>query len=77
MPGKEKKKVDKTVASQTTASAEGTSEVSDADLRSALAKIRSEGVPSTAEEKEVAFATHVNMGEQFCIQGFTFLISFL
>jgi hypothetical protein len=68
-PGKEKKKVDKSVAQ---AKGAGTSEItfSVEELRAALETIRKEGpLPRTVEAQEKYFMTQVGLGEQLSEQG--------
>lgn len=66
--GKDKKKVDKHVAQNAAASQEAAA-VTDAEVRAALEKVRSETVPASPQEKEGYFMTQVNLGEQLCGQG--------
>ncbi|KAI0068686.1 protein import receptor MAS20 [Artomyces pyxidatus] len=74
---KEKKKVDKTVAqtpstSDDPAAFAGT--ISEADVRAAMEKVKSEELPPSPEEKETFFMSQVGMGEQLCAQGPTYYI---
>ncbi|KAI0314802.1 hypothetical protein OF83DRAFT_1135181 [Amylostereum chailletii] len=67
---KEKKKVEKTVATAPAPSAAaGSATVTEAELRAAMEKVKSETVPPTPEEKETYFMNQVGMGEQLCAQG--------
>jgi import receptor subunit TOM20 len=72
--GKEKKKVEKTRASEASASVSSlggdpTGSITVDNLRSALALIRAEPAPPTAEAKEAYFLDHVHRGEQLLTQG--------
>lgn len=70
LPGKEKKRVNKTVAEEKSQSAASDTAPSDTELlREALEQVKSEHVPSTSEEKETYFMTQVSMGEQLASQG--------
>lgn len=66
--GKEKKRVDKTVASakDTTAESHG---ITPERLREALEQIKNEESPSTPDEKEAYFMSQVGMGEQLSVKG--------
>ncbi|KDQ64301.1 hypothetical protein JAAARDRAFT_187641 [Jaapia argillacea MUCL 33604] len=65
---KEKKKVDKQAA-QSKDTESPTTGVGADELRAALEKVRSEDVPTTANEREQYFMAQVGMGEQLCAQG--------
>jgi mitochondrial import receptor subunit TOM20 len=68
--GKDKKRADK--AATTTASAASAFAPSGSrteELRTALAKIRTEPLPASTTEKEQYFMSQASLGEQFCAQG--------
>ncbi len=71
--GKDKKRVDKTVAEEKTSTASESSvpsgTVTPDMLRAALEQVRQEEPPSSTEEKEAYFMTQVGMGEQLAAQG--------
>jgi hypothetical protein len=66
--GKDKKRVDKSVA-HTSKVEEEASAIPPDELREALDKVKNEEVPKSAEEKEQYFMSQVSMGEQLCTQG--------
>lgn len=67
-PGKEKKRVDKSLAeSREKLAAEN--EVSEEELREALKLIKSEPRPPTQEARESYFMSQVAMGEQLAARG--------
>lgn len=66
--GKDKKRVDKSVA-QTIKIEEETNAIAPEELREALDKVKNEDVPKSAEDKEQYFMSQVSMGEQLCTQG--------
>jgi import receptor subunit TOM20 len=66
--GKEKKRVNKSLAESREALAAET-EVSEADLRDALKQIKSEPRPATQEARENYFMSQVAMGEQLAARG--------
>jgi import receptor subunit TOM20 len=67
--GKEKKRVDKTLAEEKTQFASVEDASSTEMLREALEQVKQELVPSTSEEKETYFMTQVSTGEQLASQG--------
>lgn len=71
LTGKEKKKANKTAARP-----QGGAVDAD-DLRAALAKVRTEELPATPEEKEQYFMTQVGMAEELAAQGMLFYDSHL
>jgi import receptor subunit TOM20 len=68
VPGKDKKRVDKTTAQSREAEV-ASNQISTEDLRAALDKVKAEEVPSSPEEREQYFMSQVGMGEQICTQG--------
>jgi import receptor subunit TOM20 len=72
--GKEKKRVNKTVAEEKSASVDAAPNTE--MLREALEQIKHELVPITSEEKETYFMSQVSTGEQLAAQGaFLFVLS--
>jgi import receptor subunit TOM20 len=67
-PGKEKKRVDRSLAQSREALA-AANELSEAELREALKLIKSEPQPPTQEGKENYFMSQVAMGEQLATKG--------
>jgi hypothetical protein len=69
--GKEKKRVNKSVAQakQKTAAEATSNEPSNSDLKAALDKVMAEEVPTDLEEREKYFMSQVGMGEQLALQG--------
>jgi import receptor subunit TOM20 len=69
--GKEKKRVDKTLAQskESLLSASGSTEITPAALKEALEQIKNEVGPETPEEKEAFFMNQVSMGEQMSLRG--------
>lgn len=73
--GKDKKKVDKSAASQQAASAAastasfGPLNISEVELRAAIETVKKEELPASPEAKEQYFMQQVNMGETLCAQG--------
>lgn len=76
--GKEKKRVDKTVAQEKSSTASGgaapSGNITPEMLRAALEQVKLEEPPSSTEEKEAYFMTQVGMGEQLAAQGMSFAI---
>ncbi|KAJ6458645.1 hypothetical protein C8R47DRAFT_1162934 [Mycena vitilis] len=70
-PGKEKKRVDKSLAQSREALA-ASSEVSDEELREALKQMKSEPRPTSQEAREHYFMSQVAMGEQLSARGEAF-----
>ena len=68
LPGKDKKRVDKTTA-QSKETEAASNQISTEDLRAALDKVKAEEVPSTPDQKEQYFMMQVSMGEQISTQG--------
>ncbi len=66
--GKEKKRAGKS-ATQTQSGPDAALEISQADLRAAMVKLKDEPMPQSPEEKEHYFMSQVNLGEQLCAQG--------
>ena len=71
--GKEKKRAGKN-ATQAESASSASLEVSQADLRAAMGKLKDEPLPQTPEEKEHYFMSQVNLGEQLCAQGAYFVV---
>ena len=67
-PGKDKKRVDKTVA-QSRESSDDPAHVTIDQLRAALDTVRLEDVPTTVDAKEQYFMAQVSLGEQLAVQG--------
>lgn len=71
--GKDKKRVDKSVAQQSkeslASSSSAPSAITPAVLREALEQIKNEPGPQSPEEKENYFMSQVGMGEQLAAQG--------
>ncbi|KAI0034081.1 hypothetical protein K488DRAFT_46217 [Vararia minispora EC-137] len=80
--GKEKKKVEKSAAQQqtqssvsaSTSASAGPTTITQADLRTAIEKVKAEPVPASPDEKEAFFMQQVNMGEALCAQGGAFAL---
>lgn len=68
-PGKEKKKISKTVAQSADLTKPAGGSIEEADIQAVLDKIQGEALPSAPEEKEAFFMNQVNLGEQMCLQG--------
>ncbi|CCM05579.1 uncharacterized protein FIBRA_07806 [Fibroporia radiculosa] len=66
---KQLKKDRKRVTKQTAQTQEPSDGATIEELRAALARVRSEDVPASAEAKEQYFMAQVGMGEQLCAQG--------
>ncbi|TFK60797.1 hypothetical protein BDN72DRAFT_904666 [Pluteus cervinus] len=69
--GKDKKRVDKTLAQSKDASssASAVSEITPEALRAALEQVKNEDGPKSPEEREGYFMSQVGMGEQLSLQG--------
>jgi import receptor subunit TOM20 len=74
--GKEKKRVDKAVASQASLAAASSSALSKDALRDALAQVKQEDIPPSPEQKEAYFMQQVAIGEQLSAQGAPMSTSF-
>lgn len=74
-PGKEKKRVDKTLAQskESLLSASGLADVTPAALKQALEEVKNEPAPESPEEKEAYFMNQVSQGEALSIRGTTLL----
>jgi import receptor subunit TOM20 len=73
--GKDKKRVDKTVAQTKSKETEASSSVVSADeLRAALETVKSEEPPQSAEAREQYFMSQVGLGEQLAVQGVSELL---
>ena len=68
-PGREKKKLDKSVAQEASASASGDAPLPTAEILAAMARIKDDQVPTTPEEREKYFMSQVERGEQLCAKG--------
>lgn len=67
--GKERKRVDKSIASSQVSEPDTAAGVSREALREVLEQIKREEVPIPPQEKENYFMSHVSMGEQLSMQG--------
>lgn len=68
-PGREKKKIDKSVAEEASASPSGDVPLPTAEILAAMARVKDDQVPTTPEEREKYFMSQVEKGEQLCAKG--------
>jgi len=78
--GREKKKLDKSVAQEATSTsasgaASGDVVLPTADILAAMARIKDDQVPTTPNEREKYFMSQVEKGELLCVQGTSTLTS--
>lgn len=70
LPGKEKKRVDRSNASlKATSATSSKTSPTDEELDAALELVRSEEIPTSPEEKEQYFMQNLAVGEQLSAQG--------
>lgn len=67
--GKEKKRVDKSVASSKASLVASASGVSADVLRQALEQVKNEEIPVASEQREAYFMSQVGLGEQLANRG--------
>lgn len=73
--GREKKKLDKSVAQETTSgSTSGDAAFPTAEILAVMALVKDDRVPTTPEERENYFMSQVEKGEQLCAKGASTLL---